>query len=82
MKEIYTQLHAGLQDAKGMLTGDACATLSTLTQVLLEGPDYLLDVSIIEAIVWQAEVIDPNFGAEIKQILDKTMAGPPNEPAT
>jgi len=81
LREIYQKIQAGLQDANGMSGQDASDTLSTLVQVLLEGPDYLIDVSI-EAIVWQAEVIDPNFGAEIRQVLDRTVAGPPNEPST
>jgi len=52
-----------------------------LMQVLLEGPDYLIDVSILEAVIWQAEVIDPNFGGDVRSILDQTVARP-NDPAT
>jgi hypothetical protein len=38
------------------------------------GPDYLIDVTIVEAIIWQAEVIDPQFGGEIRGVLDKAVA--------
>lgn len=56
---------------------DAIATLSTLIHVLLNGGRLLADVSIMEAIVWQAR---SKFGAESRRILDKTVAAPPNEP--
>lgn len=65
-----------------MVSADASGTLAALVQVLIEGPDYLIDVSIIEAVVWQAEVIDSNFSGEVRQILDQTVAEHPNDPAT
>lgn len=65
-----------------MVSADASETLAALVQVLIEGPDYLIDVSIIEAVVWQAEVIDSNFGGEVRQIFDQTVAEHPKDPAT
>lgn len=38
------------------------------------GPDYLIDVTLVELIIWQAEVIDPNFGAELREVLDQAVA--------
>jgi hypothetical protein len=40
----------------------------------LIGPDYLIVVTIIEAIIWQAEIIDPNFGADLRNVLDEAVA--------
>ena len=81
LKEVYLKVEAGLQDVKGMSPTDASETLNTLLQVVLEGPDYLIDVSIIEAIVWQAEVIDSNFGGDVRQILDQAVAQQPTDAA-
>ena len=84
--EIYVKMQTGLGDVRAMTTTDVRDTLSTLVQVLQEGiywggtrltnvgPDYLIDVTIIEAIIWQAEIIDPNIGGEIRQVLDRAVA--------
>ena len=81
MRDIYLKVESGLQNVKGNQPTDASETLTTLMQVLLEGPDYLIDVSILEAVIWQAEVIDPNFGGDMRSILDQAVARP-NDPAT
>lgn len=52
-----------------------------LVEVLAEGPDYLIDITLVEAIVWQGEVIDSGFGAEIQQVLDKAVLEQANNPA-
>ena len=57
-------------------------TLDTLLQVLLEGPDYLIDVALVEAIVWQGEVIDSGLGADIRQVLDRAVLDQANDPGT
>jgi len=44
------------------------------------GPDYLIDVTILEAIIWQAEVIDPNFGGEIRGVVDQAVADQGDQP--
>ena len=72
--EIYRKVEKGLDDAGRLNNASAAAGLETLLQVLQEGPDYLIDIAIIEAVVWQAEVIDPSLGAEIRQVLDKAVA--------
>jgi hypothetical protein len=45
---------------------------------LFSGPDYLLDIALIEAIIWQAEVIDSSFGAQIREILNKAVRDQPD----
>lgn len=45
------------------------------------GPDRLIDVTIIEAIIWQAEIIDPNFAGDIRRILDQAVAEQANPAA-
>lgn len=39
----------------------------------LIGPDYLIDVAIIEAIIWQAEIIDSSFAADVRKVLDRAV---------
>ena len=38
------------------------------------GPDYLIDLIILEAITWQAEVIDSNFAGDMREVLDRAAA--------
>ena len=38
------------------------------------GPDYLIDIALVEAIIWYAEVIDPSYGATIRKVLDNAIA--------
>ena len=38
------------------------------------GPDYLIDIAIVECIVWQAEVIDPAYGVRMQRKLDAAVA--------
>ncbi|RSH81411.1 hypothetical protein EHS25_006943 [Saitozyma podzolica] len=52
--------------------------IATILHVLAEGPDYLLDIALIEAIIWQAEVIDSSFGAGIWEILNKAVRDQPD----
>lgn len=37
------------------------------------GPDYLIDIGLIECVAWQAEVIDPIYGANIRNLLDEAV---------
>lgn len=44
------------------------------TRLISLGPEYLIDIGLIECIIWQAEVIDPNYGADIRNLLDEAVA--------
>jgi hypothetical protein len=74
LTEIYIRVASRLADVKDRSEDNVKRSLRTLVQVLQEGPDYLIDVAIIEAIIWQAEVIDPQFGGEIRGVLDRAIA--------
>ncbi|WVQ82029.1 hypothetical protein IAT38_004157 [Cryptococcus sp. DSM 104549] len=73
LQQIYAEIETGLKDVTGMPEVSARESLVTLTQILQEGPDYLIDVTLISGIIWQAEIIDSSFAAEIRQILDKAI---------
>ncbi|KAK4686644.1 hypothetical protein P7C73_g3490, partial [Tremellales sp. Uapishka_1] len=94
---IYSRVEQSLLEQEDKSEEAAYSALSTILKVLQEGrpipissrgradgmsgPDYLINVILVEAIIWQAEVIDPSFGAEIRQVLDKVVAEQP-EPIT
>lgn len=61
--------------------GGWTAALNTIEADRLQGPDYLIDVAIIETIIWHAEVIDPGLGAEIRNILHGAQSDRETEPA-
>ncbi|EIW67349.1 hypothetical protein TREMEDRAFT_33729 [Tremella mesenterica DSM 1558] len=72
--EIYSKVEKGIRDAARMKDTSARESLNTLILVLQEGPDYLIDIILIESIIFQAEIIDPSFGAQMRQVLDKAIA--------
>ena len=74
LKEIYRKIHATLQSP--------VTSYKSLVEILLNGPDYLIDVAILENIVWQAEVIDPGLGADARIVLDEAIRGHTEDPDT
>ncbi|ORY35380.1 hypothetical protein BCR39DRAFT_509164 [Naematelia encephala] len=74
LSDIYTKVSSALSAVQFASHSTSISTLQTLLQVLTEGPDYLIDVTIIEAIIWQAEVIDSQFGSEVREVLDNAVA--------
>jgi hypothetical protein len=38
-----------------------------------KGPDYLIDIGLVECMIWQAEVIDPGYGADIRNLLHEAV---------
>lgn len=80
MADVYNEVYqaaVAIQDQRDQRTTDG---LHSLNEVLREGelqspqssssgPDYLLDIAILECVIWQAEVIDPTFGADLKRRL-------------
>ncbi|WVO17694.1 hypothetical protein L204_105392 [Cryptococcus depauperatus] len=78
LEQIYTKIDIEVENITKLPETNAKDTLATLVQVLQEGPDYLIDVCLLSAIVWYAEIIDPSFAAGIRQILDKAIENKSN----
>nr|XP_031860099.1 uncharacterized protein CI109_004463 [Kwoniella shandongensis]KAA5527171.1 hypothetical protein CI109_004463 [Kwoniella shandongensis] len=73
LHEIYSKLGTSLQDVQSMPPTVARDTLETLVQVLQEGPDYLIDIILISAIISQAEMIDTSYASDLRHILDRAI---------
>ncbi|GFZ49363.1 hypothetical protein JCM24511_07483 [Saitozyma sp. JCM 24511] len=67
LSQIYEKAASDLRNIRNVPGERARDRIATILQVLAEGPDYLLDIALIEAIIWQAEVIDSSFGAQIRE---------------
>ncbi|KAK1921884.1 hypothetical protein DB88DRAFT_548271 [Papiliotrema laurentii] len=82
LREIYRKFESDLSTLRHDRPTRRAKDLSSLLGVLLNGPDYLIDVATLENIVWQAEVIDPGLGADARQVLTQAIRGQARDPDT
>jgi hypothetical protein len=58
----------GLQSLALILAEGTCSEVQADA-----GAEYLIDVAIVECVIWQAEVIDPGHGAVLKRELQQAV---------
>ncbi|ODN78937.1 hypothetical protein L202_04456 [Cryptococcus amylolentus CBS 6039] len=78
LQQIYGKINDQIKGVSSLPDGEAQDALSSMVQVLQEGPDYLIDICLISAIVWYAEIIDSSYAASLRQILETAIASQSN----
>ncbi|WVW85799.1 hypothetical protein I302_107837 [Kwoniella bestiolae CBS 10118] len=73
LEQIYEKVNIGLRDIRGMMEKETRDALFGLIQVLLEGPDYLIDIILLTSIIHQSSIISIPFSNEIRTILDRAI---------
>ncbi|ODN92795.1 hypothetical protein L198_05590 [Cryptococcus wingfieldii CBS 7118] len=78
LQQIYGKINNQIKGVSSLPDGEAYGALCSMVQVLQEGPDYLIDIILISAIVWYAETIDSSYTASLRQILETAIASQSN----
>ncbi|OCF37778.1 hypothetical protein I316_00002 [Kwoniella heveanensis BCC8398] len=73
LEQIYEKVEIGLESTAGMTEAEAKDNLVTLVQVLQEGPDYLIDIILIQSIIHHASIISIPFSIEICDVLHRAI---------
>ncbi|ORX38667.1 hypothetical protein BD324DRAFT_375833 [Kockovaella imperatae] len=75
LRDIYLKAESGLRKlSSSRKNSESTDKLEGFVQVLSEGPDYLIDIALIEAIIRYVEVVDLSCGVEIRSELDRAIA--------